>query len=529
MLPPTPLPARARAGRAVARSAVGPQKSARPLRAGPPAARAAPPSLADAAAVVKVGVDESNAADDRLLTVLPSSGVALKGDAPAPTPAPVRAATLPAPTSSSSSSSSAVAAARATILDIVSSTTGRGKGGLSPADATAFAAAVATLETDGGVPAPKRTADPRLAGRWALLFTENAANSASPIQRSFTGIDAVSIYQEVSPAVFNAADGSLTSPCAVTNVVQTPAGTLRVRARASTAAAPIPGFTPRSGAGIPLLGKSSSTPPTHPGVRLDFAFQSAAFYWKAGVPLPPLPYPVPFSLFEAAGGPLGDEVKGWLDVTYLSPDGTFRLSRGNKGTLFVLARAPGPAEELAAARSLRLDAAGVAARAADLAASGAGVPSPATSPLAPGRWRLVWSEQAPDANPLQRALADRVDSWQVIGTDGTAENVVNLLPGGAVQVVALAACGPASGSRTAIDISRVELRLLGGLVRIPLSNRQAKPKAGPAKKGSARADVKGLKAARPTGEGFIDWLFLSPNLRVTRGSKGSLFVHVRDD
>ncbi len=36
-----------------------------------------------------------------------------------------------------------------------------------------------------------------------------------------------------------------------------------------------------------------------------------------------MPYPVPFKL-------LGDERKGWLDITYLSPDGKLRLSRGNK-------------------------------------------------------------------------------------------------------------------------------------------------------------------------------------------------------
>ena len=53
----------------------------------------------------------------------------------------------------------------------------------------------------------------------------------------------------------------------------------------------------------------------------------AAFYFKF---LPfPIPYPVPFKI-------LGDERKGWLDVTYLSEDRMFRLSRGNKGTLFIL-------------------------------------------------------------------------------------------------------------------------------------------------------------------------------------------------
>ena len=29
--------------------------------------------------------------------------------------------------------------------------------------------------------------------------------------------------------------------------------------------------------------------------------------------------------------------------------------------------------------------------------------------------------------------------------------------------------------------------------------------------------------------GFIDWLYLDEDLRITRGSKGSLFVHRRED
>ncbi len=35
----------------------------------------------------------------------------------------------------------------------------------------------------------------------------------------------------------------------------------------------------------------------------------------------------------------------------------------------------------------------------------------------------------------------------------------------------------------------------------------------------------------PRGEnnpGFVDWLYLDNDLRVTRGSKGSLFVHTRE-
>lgn len=201
-------------------------------------------------------------------------------------------------------------------------------------------------------------------------------------------------------------------------------------------------------------------------------------------------------------------MKGWLDVTYLAPDGRFRLSRGNKGTLFVLSRPDeaGAAEALAGARAAGLDGPAVEALARALAASGAGVPSPAQSPLAAGKWRLVWSEQAPDANPLQAALAGRVANWQVVGTgeDGSGvENVVNLAPGGAVQVVAIGACAPASPTRTAIDITGVELRLLGGAIRLPLFKAASSSSSGAAgKKDHPGRRPAGRAADHATGRGL---------------------------
>ena len=166
-----------------------------------------------------------------------------------------------------------------------------------------------------------------------------------------------------------------------------------MEAEGNTDSRPLPGFTPRKGKGLPIFGKSKSGPPARKVIRhllsawlsktcapdyaheldtqayachaqdmrIDFQFDTAAFAFKF---LPfKVPYPVPFKL-------LGDEIKarsalllpaaliptscgasaplllcsgraclqGWLDITYLSPDGRFRLSRGNKGTLFVLAR-----------------------------------------------------------------------------------------------------------------------------------------------------------------------------------------------
>ncbi len=65
------------------------------------------------------------------------------------------------------------------------------------------------------------------------------------------------------------------------------------------------------GYGISLT-SASHLPPCR--CRAAFTFNALPFK---------VPYPVPFRL-------LGDEAKGWIDITYLSPDGKLRLTRGNK-------------------------------------------------------------------------------------------------------------------------------------------------------------------------------------------------------
>lgn len=59
--------------------------------------------------------------------------------------------------------------------------------------------------------------------------------------------------------------------------------------------------------------------------RIDFKFDLAYFEFIDFR----VPYPVPFRL-------LGNEAKGWLDTTYVSNH--LRISKGNKGTTFILAR-----------------------------------------------------------------------------------------------------------------------------------------------------------------------------------------------
>lgn len=470
------------------------------------------------------------------------------------------------------------AAAVAAIVELVSSPAAgpRGAKGLPAEAARAFDAAVSALEASPrGVSDP--ASSPLLSGRWKLLFTTRPGSS-SPIQRAFTGAGALGVHQEVTRAVASPRTGEVVVPGSVTNVVSLKgAGTLRVVAATSTAAAPLPGFTPRRGPGAPFLkflGTSSVAPPRAPGERLDFAFRRAAFHVTGGVARGlSVPYPVPFETLSKIPGDLGDEVKGFLDTTYLSPDGGFRLSRGNKGTLFVLQREEGLKQRLIDAGRLGLTAAEVEAAAAELAASGAGEAAPARSPVALGRWRLAWSEQAPDAAPLQRALAGRVANWQVIGGgDGRGEegceggggraaaaatplsNVVSLVPG-LLDVVATATCRAASDSRTLVDIDGLELRTLGGRARLlrvdrtertesdtgpalfPASRRTA---SGAERRDAAAAKTRAKTEAKKAGKaakrkknkednvGFVDWLFLDADVRVTRGSKGSLFVHTRD-
>ena len=252
------------------------------------------------------------------------------------------------------------------------------------------------------------TAARELNGRWRLLFTSKPGTN-SPIQRTFTSVDAFSIFQvhcipsphclnygaarnahvsllhSALPAAPNdcrnaAIESSLSGcchwPCGmgptrqditldveglplIVNVVEFGKwGVLRVEAEANTDARPLPLFTPRKGAGLPIFGRSSTWAPKakvpvlhrpvlfsnssrdycvgsprrqslaaytshfaniqqavnteHDAVsqdmRVDFQFSKGLFDFKA---LPfTIPYPVPFKL-------LGDETKVVLPALQL--------------------------------------------------------------------------------------------------------------------------------------------------------------------------------------------------------------------
>lgn len=116
-----------------------------------------------------------------------------------------------------------------------------------------------------------------LQGRWTLIFTTRP-DSASPIQRTFVGVDRFRVVQEIDLA-------SPTPRC--NNIVEFGAGIgeLKVEAEASTDTRPLSGFTPRVGDGLilgmALFGRSDSRPPARPNMRIDFQFDRAAFSFRA--------------------------------------------------------------------------------------------------------------------------------------------------------------------------------------------------------------------------------------------------------
>jgi len=188
-------------------------------------------------------------------------------------------------------------------------------------------AVVKELERSGaGVSRPAIA--PEVMGRWRLLHTNNAQTS-SPIQRKAVDSTNFKIYQDI---VFTGDDSKT---LCVNQVVKFGENfELCVSALASTSANPLKELTERKSdgkilglniLGVSLIGEEAAADMNRPDSRIDFVFDSGEFDFN-GLKVP---YPVPFRspVFR-------DAVKRWIDITYLSE--RVRISRGNKGTTFVL-------------------------------------------------------------------------------------------------------------------------------------------------------------------------------------------------
>jgi len=173
---------------------------------------------------------------------------------------------------------------------------------------------------------------PQVKGRWRLLHTNNA-DTASPIQRKAVDASKYNIYQDIFVKNIDNVDRLIVSQVVkFGDSVQ-----LAVDALASTAEYPLEELTKREGTGkvlglnilgVSLVGEEAEENPDRPNSRIDFVFDEGNFELGNGLTIP---YPVPFRLPI-----LRDTVKGWIDITYLSD--RIRISRGNKGTTFVLVK-----------------------------------------------------------------------------------------------------------------------------------------------------------------------------------------------
>jgi hypothetical protein len=130
-------------------------------------------------------------------------------------------------------------------------------------------------------------------------------------------------------------------------------------------------------------------------------------------------------------------------------------------------------------------------------------PAPARHNSLLGKWRLRWSQQQESSNFFQKLFAGVAsDNFQILNKDDTLENLVLLGP---LTVSATAPTQAVSDSRTEVRISTVDVSV-----------------------GGTRVWRKTLEPKPGRGAGWVEQLYLDDELRISRGNKGSLFVHSRE-
>ncbi|TKW34671.1 hypothetical protein SEVIR_2G321400v4 [Setaria viridis] len=308
----------------------------------------------------------------------------------------------------------AYAEPEAALLEALLGVQGRGRA-VAPRQLQEVESAVQALEALGGVPDP--TSSSLIEGSWQLIFTTRPG-TASPIQRTFVGVDSFRIFQEVYLR---------TDDPRVVNVVRfsESVGDLKVEAEATI----------------------------EDGKRILFRFDRAAFTFKF---LPfKVPYPVPFRL-------LGDEAKGWLDTTYLSHAGKIRISRGNKGTTFVLQKSADARQTLLSTISAGT---GVEEVIDDFISSQNR--AEVDLDILVGEWQLLWRSQTEGESWSSVASAGLKD-FQIIKEDGQLKNSVSPFPG-----VNLSARGSIckTGKSNTFSVSMNEGAVQVGGVQFPLDTK----------------------------------------------------------
>lgn len=322
---------------------------------------------------------------------------------------------------------------------------GRGRAA-SPQQLNDVERSVQVLEGLEGVPEPTNSS--LIEGRWQLMFTTRPG-TASPIQRTFVGVDFFSVFQEVYLR---------TNDPRVSNIVRfsEAIGELKVEAEASI----------------------------KDGKRILFRFDKAAFSFNF---LPfKVPYPVPFRL-------LGDEAKGWLDTTYLSQSGDLRISRGNKGTTFVLQKKTDLRQRLLAAIST-----GTGEREAiDEFISLNQTIAKSELELLEGEWQMIWSSQTETDSWIENA-GNGLMGKQIVKKNGEIKFLVDILLGFRFSMNGTFV---KSGANV-YDVTMDDAAILAGRFGVPVEMEK---------------------------KFNLEILYTDEKIRITRGYSKIVFVHVRVD
>ncbi|KAI5600216.1 hypothetical protein BDE02_01G011300 [Populus trichocarpa] len=322
---------------------------------------------------------------------------------------------------------------------------GRGKSA-SPQQLNEVGHAVKVLEGLEGVSEP--TGSNLIEGRWQLMFTTRPG-TASPIQRTFVGVDFFSVFQEV---YLRTNDPRVSNIVKFSNAI----GELKVEAAATI----------------------------ENGKRILFQFDRAAFSFKF---LPfKVPYPVPFRL-------LGDEAKGWLDTTYLSPSGNLRISRGNKGTTFVLQKKTEPRQRLLSAIWTGT---GVLEAINEFIKLNQNVAKDEME-LIDGEWQMIWSSQMETDSWIENAGRGLMGK-QIVTKNGQLKFVVDILLG-----VRFSMTGTfVKSSLNTYDVKMDDAAIIGGMFGLPV---EMETKIN------------------------LELLYSDDKIRISRGYKNIVFVHARTD
>ena len=231
------------------------------------------------------------------------------------------------------------------LLSRLRQVSGRGAGA-SKSDQTAIANAVTALEQNGGLRDP--ALQPEIEGTWRLLYTSKSNFDlknplGSRVDGSKPGLEGLfaSLFgdenaKQMTEGAESIPQAASSSPIQRT-VTSFEAFTIQQALRLTSSSDPRVDQVVQFGDGNYLRLSAKASVDTVNPTRIDFTFDLAYFEFASGpfgIKLPGtqsvrVPYPVPFQL-------LRDEAKGWLDTTYLGKD--VRISKGNKGTTFILVR-----------------------------------------------------------------------------------------------------------------------------------------------------------------------------------------------